>query len=422
MRQRTFIMNARITALVVAALSLAIFMAFALAACDSRTPAVTDIPPTSPETIPPTISPEPVSPPLSESEIVEIDLAEMGVTDEQLAQMIANGEIPADVTHLLLWGNQISDISPLSGLTNLRVLTVAGNQINDLTPLSGLTNLLDLGIASNPISDITPLRELTNLTDLHMLGTQVSDTSPLRGMINLKTLYISDGPIIDVEPLRGLVNLTFLYLRADSINDLTPLHELTNLTHLQLDITMTQHELDSLIAALPNCVIMYEYSVITSALSDLLIIDEFDPFNSGGAVLNLGMSFSGIFDRVLETGHLDIDTSWGTDFESSIDNGTHHTWDSNLAGATADKDNITYILLVIEGSSKAGLRHGDPIERVIELYGDADNTYTYDEITTLLEWDMRGYFFRVEMSEGYVRLWGVSVYSQEFFNNHPALT
>ena len=40
----------------------------------------------------------------------------------------------------------------------------------------------------------------------------------------------------------------------------------------------------------------------------------------------------------------------------------------------------------------------------------------------LLEYDMGGYYFVVDVSEGHVRNWGVSSYSREFPHNHPALT
>ncbi len=59
-----------------------------------------------------------------------------------------------------LWlggGNQISDISPLSNLTNLQWLNLESNQITDIGPLSGLTNLRDLYLRHNQISDISPL-------------------------------------------------------------------------------------------------------------------------------------------------------------------------------------------------------------------------------------------------------------------------
>ena len=55
--------------------------------------------------------------------------------------------------YLWLNGQQISDLSPMSGLTGLTYLHLVENRITDLTPLSGLKNLKMLILANNPIPD-----------------------------------------------------------------------------------------------------------------------------------------------------------------------------------------------------------------------------------------------------------------------------
>ena len=47
----------------------------------------------------------------------------------------------------------------------------------------------------------------------------------------------------------------------------------------------------------------------TVAASDLLIIDESDPYNSGSALLCLGMPFYSVYDTLLESGCLDVNTT-----------------------------------------------------------------------------------------------------------------
>ncbi len=69
-------------------------------------------------------------------------------------------------TELSLNNNQITDLTPLSGLTNLTALNLEENQIADLTPLSGLTNLTTLNLANNQIADLRPLSGLTKLSSL----------------------------------------------------------------------------------------------------------------------------------------------------------------------------------------------------------------------------------------------------------------
>jgi hypothetical protein len=64
--------------------------------------------------------------------------------------------------------NQISDLTPLAGLTRLTQLYLWGNQIRDITPLSGLTNLMVVDLEGNQISDLSPLAGLTQFTWLDL--------------------------------------------------------------------------------------------------------------------------------------------------------------------------------------------------------------------------------------------------------------
>jgi len=47
----------------------------------------------------------------------------------------------------------------LAGLTNLQALALDGNQIRDLSPLKGLTNLKYLDLTNNPVGE-QQIREL----------------------------------------------------------------------------------------------------------------------------------------------------------------------------------------------------------------------------------------------------------------------
>ena len=59
-----------------------------------------------------------------------------------------------------LAGNQISNVSPLAELQNLRKLDLFNNQISDVSPLTELINLEELHLERNPIKNRKPLLEL----------------------------------------------------------------------------------------------------------------------------------------------------------------------------------------------------------------------------------------------------------------------
>ena len=194
----------------------------------------------------------------------------------------------------LEWIN-LSDLSPLAGLTGLQELDLSGNEINDLKPLAGLTELQDLNLEWNLISNIVHLGGLTKLNWLNLDWNQINDFAPLgesmglayhgnheleivtepSAMRALKLIYEANGPdnlewdfsivgqvrgkdgrlkardgallglnlsgkiIKNLSPLAGLPNLKKLNLRGNvfrgnKIDDLRSLAGLTELVSLDL--------------------------------------------------------------------------------------------------------------------------------------------------------------------------------------------
>jgi internalin A len=143
-----------------------------------------------------------------------------------------------NLTYLSLVGNQISDLKPLSNLTNLRHLGLSGNKISDLSPISKLENLDFLAINTNQIWDLNPLCNLTNLTALFLAYNQISDLKPLSQLGELRILHLYRNRITDISPLSKLINLNTLYIYANNnILDLSPLLDLVNLDMVVIDDT-----------------------------------------------------------------------------------------------------------------------------------------------------------------------------------------
>ena len=70
-------------------------------------------------------------------------------------------EFAINLAELHLRNNQLSDLSPLAGLTKLKWLNISESGVTDLSPLAGLINLEDLDISDNQLSDLSPLSGLT---------------------------------------------------------------------------------------------------------------------------------------------------------------------------------------------------------------------------------------------------------------------
>ncbi|MCL2653149.1 MAG: leucine-rich repeat domain-containing protein [Propionibacteriaceae bacterium] len=158
----------------------------------------------------------------------EVDCVVHHVVSIEGAQYLAN------ITDLGLSTNEVSDLTPVSGLENLETLNLEANKIGDLTPLSGLKALTTLDLSSNKVIDVTPLSGLTSLTTLLLNYNNVSDLAPLSGLTDLFHLGLSYNQIGDLAPLSKLNSLTALELAHDQIGDVSPLAGLSNLRGLGL--------------------------------------------------------------------------------------------------------------------------------------------------------------------------------------------
>ncbi len=139
------------------------------------------------------------------------------------------------LTSLLADRKGITNLSGLEYATNLEELWIRWNRISDLSPLSSLTNLRYLDAHANlVISDISPLAGLTNMEMLIIRDNRISDISALSGMVKLEHLYLEWNEISDISPLSGLTNLQGISLQYNEIRDVSPLCSLASLGFVDL--------------------------------------------------------------------------------------------------------------------------------------------------------------------------------------------
>ena len=143
-------------------------------------------------------------------------------------------EYAINLESLDLGGNQIGDISPLTGLIQLTWLSLWHNRVQDITPLANLAQLKFINLSDNSIEDIIVLTNLTQLVELHLEENQIRDISPLANLVRLENLWLEHNVITDITPLANLAQLEFIYLTDNSIEDITILTNLTQLVELSV--------------------------------------------------------------------------------------------------------------------------------------------------------------------------------------------
>jgi len=86
------------------------------------------------------------------------------------------------------FNDQISDLSSLSGLVQMKDLNFSKDSVTSIEPLTGMTQMESLGFSDNDISDLTPLKNMSKLSSIVMLRNHVSDLSPIQNLQNIERI------------------------------------------------------------------------------------------------------------------------------------------------------------------------------------------------------------------------------------------
>ncbi len=224
-----------------------------------------------------------------------------------------------------------TNIQGFNYATNLTGLNLNDNEISDISPLSGLTKMYSLTLSNNHISDISPLAGLTNLKWVYLGGNQISDISPLSGLPNLEWLYLNSNQVTDISHLSGLTNLVELGLSNNQISDISPLSDLSKLLYLFL----SNNQIETMDLRGENLSSLGYFNINNNPLTDVILADSTLSQTSFNALMNGGYHrFQGIAEM---PGVLSLDLS-GVDFTNVPDLSVMYRADNLetllLAGAT----------------------------------------------------------------------------------------
>jgi Leucine-rich repeat (LRR) protein len=126
---------------------------------------------------------------------------------------------------LVLCYLNVTNLSPLAGLTGLQRLTIVSVPVEDLAPLAGLAGLQVLNLSQLPASDVTPLAGLRSLKALSLqFGIRISELAPIADLQSLRYLSLESNRYVrDIIAVSKLTALTRLNLALTNVSDLSPL-------------------------------------------------------------------------------------------------------------------------------------------------------------------------------------------------------
>lgn len=149
-------------------------------------------------------------------EITNLDLSDGYIRDLNGLQYFDNLE------ELDIANNEITDLSPIFGLRNLKKLDASGQYLSNLGALASLGELTELQLADNELTTLSSLKKLTKLERLDVSGNEILVFGTAGTLQNLQYLNVADNPMkeIDLSGLSDLVNLTELNISGCGLESL----------------------------------------------------------------------------------------------------------------------------------------------------------------------------------------------------------
>lgn len=162
-------------------------------------------------------------------QLTVVDLSNMGI------QSLAGLEYATNLTHLRLYGNELSDLTPVAHLTKLREIDVRNNYITSIDALGELHNLGRLYISNNSVTSIAVVRAFPRLHTFFASGNGITSIAPLEHAHDLKRVEVANNQLTDLSPISGLTKLQSLNVANNRIGSSGSLSELPE-SLLQLNV------------------------------------------------------------------------------------------------------------------------------------------------------------------------------------------
>jgi Leucine-rich repeat (LRR) protein len=146
-----------------------------------------------------------------------------------------------NLEHLVITGTGVKSFEALGRIKSLQELEARQLAVTDISPLAGLPELWRVDFLKNPISDVTALARAPKVNKLRLCQTDIEsydDLLPVAKRIRELETCASKIKVENFPQLAAFENLVFLRLWGNPIEDLSPLSGMSQLE--ELDLTQTK--------------------------------------------------------------------------------------------------------------------------------------------------------------------------------------
>ncbi|CAL6070070.1 leucine-rich_repeat domain-containing protein [Hexamita inflata] len=157
---------------------------------------------------------------------------------------------PCQITHLSIENCNLTNMTGIEQMNQLRVLNLTNNLISNLSGIQQLQQLSSLNLNGNKLFNFNEISQLKQLTDLSLSNNDINDLNGIEQMIQLQNLNLSNNYINSVSGIEKLEQLRSLNLNNNRIFFIQPVQNLINLSNFSADYNFITDF--STLTSLPN--------------------------------------------------------------------------------------------------------------------------------------------------------------------------
>ena len=169
------------------------------------------------------------------------------LTRELIAQKVKSDRLES-IRKLNLWGSNLEDISIISEMPSLEIVSLSVNKIRTLKPFANLQNLKELYLRKNSISNLNEIKHLTeceNLTKLWLKENPICDNPNYREVIICvlpQVQNLDDIEITDEERNRAEKKLSGNYEEDDDNEQQINIEQIPNIKKAKAKVSKEKNE------------------------------------------------------------------------------------------------------------------------------------------------------------------------------------
>ena len=202
----------------------------------------------------------------SSSSLISLHIIDCGLTDEQFNE-ICFSNFPNLTSLDFKYNSELTDISNLSELKDVRYIRIDMTGVKDIGVLSAFDKLDTVYASGNGIEDISALANKTQLSVLYLNNNKISDISVLSGCNNLYELELANNEINSLDALNNCEKLHILNVYG---NNLETLNGLENAIELE-EINASNNKIIS-INGLTNCTVLNKVQLNNNCINDIGVL------------------------------------------------------------------------------------------------------------------------------------------------------